>query len=257
MLGVSAATIEATGVGERGVRARDGRGSPPALFDADVAVALTGAAGPEPHDGSEPGRRVDRARRRRGDPRAGSCGCRGRAIDRPAGPSRRRSTSCGGTSRAGRCRHRSAALRRASRAGATRGRPASLACSSSRSTRPSEVRDAVAIGDRPVAGRGSRRRGGCRSRTVARDAEVPRVDGRRTSSGGCATLVAGRRRRCTAVRDAGSTASAPSPTGPGGACAVGRARRPVAVGSRGLAPALDEALADDVRARDARASRRT
>ncbi|MGZ5293251.1 MAG: competence/damage-inducible protein A [Actinomycetota bacterium] len=54
VLGVAAATIAREGVVSEAC-AREMAAGARALFDADVAVAVTGVAGPEPHDGREPG----------------------------------------------------------------------------------------------------------------------------------------------------------------------------------------------------------
>ena len=54
VLGVAAATIARDGVVSEAC-AREMAAGARALFDADVAVAVTGVAGPEPHDGREPG----------------------------------------------------------------------------------------------------------------------------------------------------------------------------------------------------------
>ena len=54
LLGVSQATIDGPGVVSRECAAEMAAGAR-RLFGADVGVALTGAAGPEPHDGAEPG----------------------------------------------------------------------------------------------------------------------------------------------------------------------------------------------------------
>lgn len=55
LLGVSASTLETAGPVSRACAAEMAGGAR-RLFGADVAVALTGAAGPEPHVGAEPGR---------------------------------------------------------------------------------------------------------------------------------------------------------------------------------------------------------
>jgi nicotinamide-nucleotide amidase len=54
ILGVSSATIEGPGVVSRECALEMAAGAR-RLYDADVAVSLTGAAGPEPHDGATPG----------------------------------------------------------------------------------------------------------------------------------------------------------------------------------------------------------
>lgn len=54
ILGVSAATLDGPGPVSRACAAEMATGAR-AVFGADVAVALTGAAGPEPHGGAEPG----------------------------------------------------------------------------------------------------------------------------------------------------------------------------------------------------------
>jgi nicotinamide-nucleotide amidase len=54
ILGVSAETIDGPGVVSRECAAEMAAGAR-RLFGADVAVSLTGAAGPEPHDGAPPG----------------------------------------------------------------------------------------------------------------------------------------------------------------------------------------------------------
>jgi PncC family amidohydrolase len=54
ILGVRAETLEGPGPVSRECAAEMAAGAR-RLFDADVAVALTGAAGPEPHGGAEPG----------------------------------------------------------------------------------------------------------------------------------------------------------------------------------------------------------
>jgi nicotinamide-nucleotide amidase len=54
VLGVTLETIEGAGVVSRECALEMAVGAR-RLFDADVAVALTGAAGPEGHDGAEPG----------------------------------------------------------------------------------------------------------------------------------------------------------------------------------------------------------
>jgi PncC family amidohydrolase len=54
VLGVSSETIEGPGVVSRECAAEMAAGVR-RLFGADVAVSLTGAAGPEAHDGSPPG----------------------------------------------------------------------------------------------------------------------------------------------------------------------------------------------------------
>jgi nicotinamide-nucleotide amidase len=54
ILGVSSATIEGPGVVSRECALEMAAGAR-RLYDADVAVSLTGAAGPEPHDGAAPG----------------------------------------------------------------------------------------------------------------------------------------------------------------------------------------------------------
>jgi len=54
ILGVSSATLEAEGSVSRACAAEMAAGARRA-FGADVALALTGAAGPEPHEGAEPG----------------------------------------------------------------------------------------------------------------------------------------------------------------------------------------------------------
>jgi PncC family amidohydrolase len=54
ILGVSRETIEGPGVVSRECAVEMATGAR-RLFDADLGIALTGAAGPEPHDGAEPG----------------------------------------------------------------------------------------------------------------------------------------------------------------------------------------------------------
>lgn len=54
LLGVSVATLEGPGIVSRECAAEMASGAR-RLFGADLAVALTGAAGPEPHDGAPPG----------------------------------------------------------------------------------------------------------------------------------------------------------------------------------------------------------
>ncbi len=54
VLGVTAATIEGAGVVSRECAAEMAAGAR-RLFGADVAIALTGAAGPDPHEGNPPG----------------------------------------------------------------------------------------------------------------------------------------------------------------------------------------------------------
>ncbi len=54
VLGVSAETIEREGVVSEAT-AREMAAGARRIFEADVAVALTGSAGPEPHDGAAPG----------------------------------------------------------------------------------------------------------------------------------------------------------------------------------------------------------
>jgi nicotinamide-nucleotide amidase len=54
VLGVTRETIEGPGVVSRECALEMAAGAR-SLFEADVAVSLTGAAGPEPHDGAEPG----------------------------------------------------------------------------------------------------------------------------------------------------------------------------------------------------------
>jgi nicotinamide-nucleotide amidase len=54
VLGVSRATIDGPGVVSRECALEMAAGAR-RLYDADVAASLTGAAGPEPHDGAEPG----------------------------------------------------------------------------------------------------------------------------------------------------------------------------------------------------------
>ncbi|OFW78837.1 MAG: hypothetical protein A2Z48_01535 [Actinobacteria bacterium RBG_19FT_COMBO_70_19] len=55
VLGVTSSTLERHGPVSRGCAAEMAIGAR-RLFGADLAVALTGAAGPEPHAGAEPGR---------------------------------------------------------------------------------------------------------------------------------------------------------------------------------------------------------
>jgi nicotinamide-nucleotide amidase len=54
VLGVTRATIDGPGIVSRAC-AREMAAGARALFGADIALSLTGAAGPEPHDGAEPG----------------------------------------------------------------------------------------------------------------------------------------------------------------------------------------------------------
>jgi PncC family amidohydrolase len=54
ILGVSEETIRGAGVVSRECALEMAAGAR-RMFDADLAISLTGAAGPEPHDGAEPG----------------------------------------------------------------------------------------------------------------------------------------------------------------------------------------------------------
>ena len=54
LLGVSADTIDGPGVVSRECAAEMAAGARK-LFGADIVISLTGAAGPEPHDGAPPG----------------------------------------------------------------------------------------------------------------------------------------------------------------------------------------------------------
>ena len=92
VLGVAQATLEGDGVVSEAC-AREMAAGARRLLGADVSLALTGVAGPEPHGGEEPGADLDRARGSGRDPRARLPRSRGSAIGSCGGPSRPGSTS--------------------------------------------------------------------------------------------------------------------------------------------------------------------